>query len=246
MTFYPEKTNKRNCIAVDGEAIPTPSRIWYRRVRTPAKPDSMDEGVYTFCLQENRAAMLGSILALPGPWMSHPAAVWQAEYKPFQLATASEIGLRIPRTIVTNDPLAIRKAFTEFQEMVVKPARTGYIVRNGQEFAIFTSRIMEQHLQELESARWSPAIYQELIPKRFDLRITIIGRRIFAAAIDSQSDPAAAIDWRQTSNSKLPHKPFTLPDEILNLLFRLMDSLRLTFGAIDMIQTPDGEYVFLE
>jgi len=178
--------------------------------------------------------------------MSHPAAVWQAEYKPFQLAAASEIGLRIPRTVVTNDPLAIRKAFTEFQEMVVKPARTGYVVHNGQEFAIFTSRIMEQHLQELESARWSPAIYQELIPKRFDLRITVIGRRIFSAAIDSQSDPTAALDWRQTTNSKLLHRPFTLPEEIANLLFRLMDSLRLTFGAIDMIQTPEGEYVFLE
>jgi glutathione synthase/RimK-type ligase-like ATP-grasp enzyme len=26
----------------------------------------------------------------------------------------------------------------------------------------------------------------------------------------------------------------------------MMDSLRLTFGVIDMIQTPGGEYVFLE
>jgi glutathione synthase/RimK-type ligase-like ATP-grasp enzyme len=25
-----------------------------------------------------------------------------------------------------------------------------------------------------------------------------------------------------------------------------MESLHLTFGAIDMIQTPDGDYVFLE
>ncbi|MBZ5551071.1 MAG: MvdD family ATP-grasp ribosomal peptide maturase [Acidobacteriia bacterium] len=246
LTFRPDKTNRRDWIAVDGEPIPVPYRIWYRRVRSPAKPDGMDDGVYTFCLQENRAALLGSIVDLPGPWMSHPAAVWQAEHKPFQLTRAAELGLRIPRTVVTNDPLVIRKAFSEFQEMVVKPVRTGYIVHKGQEFAIFTSRVMEQHLEELESARWSPAIYQALIPKRFDLRITIIGRKIFAAAIDSQSDPAATLDWRQTNNPRLPHLPFTLPEEIATRLFRLMDSLRLTFGAIDMIQDPDGEYVFLE
>jgi len=246
MTFYPEKTKSQDCITIAGETIPLPSRIWYRRVRSAAKPDSMDDGVYTFCLQENHAALLGSIMALPGPWMSHPAAVWQAEYKPFQLGLAAEFGFRIPRTVITNDPLVIRNAFSEFQEMIVKPVKSGHIICKGQEFAIYTSRVMEHHLEELESARWSPSIYQALIPKRFDLRITIIGRKIFAAAIDSQSDPAAIIDWRQTNNSQLPHLPFKLPEEIVSRLFRLMDSLRLTFGAIDMIQTPDGEYVFLE
>ena len=114
LTFRPDKTNRRDWIAVDGEPIPVPYRIWYRRVRSPAKPDGMDDGVYTFCLQENRAALLGSIVDLPGPWMSHPAAVWQAEHKPFQLTRAAELGLRIPRTVVTNDPLVIRKVRRQF------------------------------------------------------------------------------------------------------------------------------------
>jgi hypothetical protein len=245
-SFGLETAIEARSITFDNRTIPIPSRVWYRRVRTPPKPEDMDDGVYTFCLQENRAAFLGAIMGLPGPWMSHPAAVWQAEFKPFQLAAAAAVGLRIPRTVITNDPLVIRKAFCELQEMVVKPARTGYIVHKGQEFAIFTSRVLEQHLQELDSARWSPAIYQALIPKRFDLRITIIGRKIFAAAIDSQSAPPAALDWRHTNNPQLPHRPFTLPESITSRLLRLMDSLRLAFGAIDMIQTPDGEYVFLE
>lgn len=246
LTVDPAKTFQDGWIVLSGEEMPTPSSIWYRRLRTPSKPQGMDEGVYTFCLQENRAALMGGILGFAGRWMSHPAAVWQAEYKPFQLSLAAQVGLQIPRTVVTNDPIVIRRAFTEFQEMIVKPARSGYLTHNGQEFAIFTSRVLQEHLDELESTAWSPAIYQARIPKQVDLRITIVGRKLFAAAIDSQSDPAASLDWRQTRNPLLPHRPIALPVDIVEKLLSMMDSLRLTFGAIDMVLTPSGEYVFLE
>jgi hypothetical protein len=78
-------------------------------------------------------------MRLPGRWMSHPSAVWQAEFKPFQLSVASEVGLSIPRTLVSNDPIAIRKAFDDFGSMIVKPARTGHVVHSGDEYSIFTS-----------------------------------------------------------------------------------------------------------
>jgi glutathione synthase/RimK-type ligase-like ATP-grasp enzyme len=207
----------------------------------------MDDGIYAFCLQETRAALLGGILGLPARWMSHPASVWQAEYKPFQLSLAAKFDLPIPRTVVTNDPLTVRRMFSEFSGgMVVKPVRTGHVSHSGQEFAIFTSRVLEQHLDESDSARWSPAIYQALVPKQFDVRITIVGRKVFAAAIDSQSDPAAMVDWRKTSNPRLPHFSIALPEQLVTRLLRMMDLLGLTFGAIDMIQTPEGEFVFLE
>ena len=157
LTVDPAKNFQDGWIVLSGEEMPTPSSIWYRRLRTPSKPQGMDEGVYTFCLQENRAALMGGILGFAGRWMSHPAAVWQAEYKPFQLSVAAQVGLQIPRTVVTNDPIVIRRAFTEFQEMIVKPARSGYLTHNGQEFAIFTSRVLQEHLDELESTAWSPA-----------------------------------------------------------------------------------------
>jgi len=54
------------------------------------------------------------------------------------------------------------------------------------------------------------------------------------------------VDWRKTTNAKLPHYPLTLPIEIEKHLLNFMQLLGLTFGAIDMIQTPDGEFVFLE
>lgn len=229
-----------------GQTLPAPSAIWYRRLRSPRKPEDMDAGIYDFCLQETRSALLGSLIALSSRWMSHPTAVWQSEYKPYQLSVAKAVGLPIPRTLVTNDPAAIAAAFDQFHAMVVKPVHSGHVTQGGEDFSIYTSRVLEQHLAQVDSARLSPAIYQELIPKKFDVRVTVVGQRLFPAAIDSQSDPDAAIDWRQTKNPNLPHFPIILPADVTRSLLELMASLHLAFGAIDMIQTPDGQFIFLE
>lgn len=239
-------TELEPAISLDGLRQPNPSAIWYRRVRSPARPPEMQEGVYEFCLQENRAVLLGSVSAYQSRWMSHPADVWRAELKPYQLCLAQQLGLRVPRTLVTNDPNAIRNAFQSFGPMVAKAARSGYAVVDGLERSIYTSRLLAEHLEYVDEARLSPAIYQELIPKRYDVRATVVGTKVFAVAIHSQSDPAAEVDWRHTVNPDLPHTPIELPSSVQARVLELMSKLGLSYGAVDLVQRPDGEFVFLE
>ena len=224
----------------------TSTAIWYRRVRTPPKPEGMDSGIYDFCLRESRAAMLGGLMTQRARWMNHPAAVWRAEFKLFQLRAAQEVELKIPKTLVSNDPVAIARAQAQFGGMIVKPARSGHFWQGGEEYAIFTSALTLEHLDSLDDARWTPSIYQELVPKEVDVRVTFVGGKFFAAAIHSQTDPAAAVDWRKTENAGLPHSRIELPDLMLERLQRLMTLLGLEFGCIDLVKTPRGEYVFLE
>ena len=205
LTFQPDELTCRRQITLDGDWLPQPSSIWYRRVRTPPKPQNMDDEVYTFCVRAAGATLTGSILCLRSAWMSHPSAVWQAEHKPLQLATAVQCGLRIPSTVITNDPNVIRVFFDKHRETIVKPAHSGNVTKGGQQFSIFTSQLLEEHLEHLHTASLSPSIYQALIRKRFDVRVTIVGHQIFAAAIDSQSDPSAALDWRQANSRLAPH-----------------------------------------
>jgi glutathione synthase/RimK-type ligase-like ATP-grasp enzyme len=54
------------------------------------------------------------------------------------------------------------------------------------------------------------------------------------------------VDWRRGGSLELNYRPHTLPKEIGSTCRRLVDRLDLSFGAIDMILTPQGEYVFLE
>ena len=212
LAYYPEKPmSGDHWLQCNGELLRSPTSIWYRRLRTPSTPDGMDEGVATFCRQEARAAIIGGIIGRKARWMSPPSAIWQAEYKSYQLQLAASLGLTIPRTVVTNDPSAVRSAFRDFGNLIIKPTRSGYAVKDGTEYAVYTSQLLAEHLDDLESARWSPSIYQALIPKKYDVRVTVVGNRCFAAAIDSPSDPAAHIDWRQTENPALPHYPHKLP-----------------------------------
>jgi len=230
--------------AVDFDSI---SRIWYRRIRVPERPETFSPGIYEFCMRESRAALVGTILGLRKRIMSPPANIWAAEHKIFQLATAKSVGLSVPETIVTNKPAAVRDAFARFSgNMISKAVRSGFAETDSGQLAIYTSQVLEEHLAAVEDARWSPAIYQPLISKKSDVRVTVVGERLFAAEIDSQSDAASIIDWRRTSNPDLPHRTAVLPGPVSEALRQLVSLLGLTFAAIDLIRTRDDEYIFLE
>lgn len=232
-------------LLIDGRLV-QPHTIWHRRVRSPAKPEGMDAGIYDFCLRENRAGFIGSLLTQSARWLNHPMAVWQAEYKPYQLKVARQVDLAIPKTIISNEPTHILDAYEKFDSMIVKPARSGHFWQGGEEHSVYTSEVTRSTLASIDQARWTTSIYQERVAKQYDLRVTYVGGRIFAVAIDSQSDPQAAVDWRKTANPALGHSTSELPEEITQRLHKLMQSLNLGFGCIDLVLTPDGKYVFLE
>jgi glutathione synthase/RimK-type ligase-like ATP-grasp enzyme len=223
--------------------------IWYRRVRSPVHPHGLDSAVHDYCCHESQAFLVGSVLASRAPVMSNPACVWAAENKLYQLRVAHDVGLRVPKTAVSNDPAAIRRFFaTVRSSMIVKPLRSGYIELAGAPRAVFTSRVSEEHLAQLDAAVPCPAIYQALILKCCDVRVTVVGAgdRIFTAEIESQSDPDAVIDWRRTSNPDLPHKATDLPEDVTAGIIELMKRLGLSFGALDLVRDDKGNYWFLE
>jgi glutathione synthase/RimK-type ligase-like ATP-grasp enzyme len=107
------------------------------------------------------------------------------------------------------------------------------------------TRILRQdEMVLIENVKYAPVIFQEYIPAKVDLRITIIGECIFAAEIYSQ-DTAYKADYRMDMNSAKV-KPHTLPADLCEQLLKYMQNLHLVYGAIDMRLTPDDEYVFLE
>jgi glutathione synthase/RimK-type ligase-like ATP-grasp enzyme len=221
--------------------------IWYRRVRVPARPSGMDPGIYDFCVRESRNAFLGGILGQRCRWMSRPEAIWKAEFKPYQLDIAAALGFAIPKTLISNVPDSIRDFFSFCgQQMIAEPVRSGHMVQDGIDHAVYTTKIVAHDLECLEDAALAPTIFQECLPKRFDVRVTVVGKRIFAVAIDSQKNPDASIDWRRTSDPNLPHHRIELPAGLQEQVFTLMAELNLEYGALDFVLTPDGRFVFLE
>jgi glutathione synthase/RimK-type ligase-like ATP-grasp enzyme len=75
--------------------------------------------------------------------------------------------------------------------------------------------------------------------------VTVVGDSLFAARIHSQDDPRTATDWRDMS-AEILYEPADLPPEVERRCLDFVHSYGLTFGALDLIVTPEGEHVFLE
>ncbi len=98
-----------------------------------------------------------------------------------------------------------------------------------------------------DGLRLAPMVFQEQIYKRLELRITVVGSRMFAAAVDSARTAGAEVDWRERGVTLLQSwTEYRLPDEVERALARYMQRIGMQYSAIDMLVEPDGRHVFLE
>lgn len=237
-------TGSRRLLVEDREVVP--AAIWYRRVRAPDGPAGMDPGVHEYCVREAQTMIQGIGLSAGCPVMSDPAAIFAAENKMRQLVLAQEHGLVIPETCVANHPDAVRGFVSKHRRVVCKPLRSGWFQDQDGQWSIYTTEVDSELREHLEEVILAPSIFQALIEKKCDVRVTFVGDRVFVAEIDSQSDPDALVDWRRTTNPQLPHRRAALPNGVEAKLRAFIHALGLRFGAVDLVRTPDDAYVFLE
>jgi glutathione synthase/RimK-type ligase-like ATP-grasp enzyme len=88
-------------------------------------------------------------------------------------------------------------------------------------------------------------LFQAYVDKCFEVRVTVIGEAIFAAAIYSQHSDYAKIDFRKRY-ADLRYATHQLPDTISAKILKLMKHFGLVYGALDLIVTSEGDYQFLE
>lgn len=201
-----------------------------------------------FVRRETEAALFG-LLGVLGQafWVNHPDAVRAAEDKLAQLRVAQSCGLTIPKTLVTNVPQQALDFYEMCKgEVIIKTFRRLAFYENGLERLILTNRVQREHLDQIERVRHAPCLFQEYVPKDIELRVTVIGRGVFAAEIHSQRSPTSRVDYRRYDFAHTPYYPHTLPPAVEAACRQVLQHYGLAFGAIDMIRRPDGAYVFLE
>jgi glutathione synthase/RimK-type ligase-like ATP-grasp enzyme len=175
--------------------------------------------------------------------MNHPTKIAQAEFKPAQLRLAQRAGLRIPRTIVTNDPGAARDFAESIGKMIYKPFSADGITEYGQHKLIYTSVVSADECDD-PAIRLTAHLFQEWIEHDYAVRLTVVGGQFFAAAIHGAS-ATAHVDWR-SDYASLSYTVTEVPEQVRRGVCVLMGMLDLRFGALDFLVTPDGEWVFLE
>jgi glutathione synthase/RimK-type ligase-like ATP-grasp enzyme len=214
--------------------------VWWRRVNGFNVDPAIAAGEHqAFAHNETTQAVYGMLDSLGCPWVNPREADAAAHHKPYQWTVARELGLKLPQTLITSHAAAAR-AFIDAlrpKRAVFKPFLAS--INEWRE----TRVIEDEDLRRLDLVRYAPVIFQQYVPG-VDLRITIIGEKIFAAEIDVRGT-SYEFDMRMVVGEGRV-RAVELPHEIETKLLALQRRLGLVYGAIDMRRNDRGEYVFLE
>lgn len=243
---------ERLTLEIDGRDVDLGSvtAIWNRRFYTGRSiSKELDPQLRQPSVEESRRSLFGLVACLDVFCLDPLREGHYARHKPLQLQIARELGLDLPHTLITNQPEKVREFAAAHPGGIVTKMMTSFAVYDdeGRESVVFTNPLSAEDLADLSGLDVSPMTFQERVPKALELRVTVVGHRVFSAAIDSQSSARATHDWRRDGAEMVDRwQAYDLPGEVRDRLLGLCDRLGLNYGAIDLILTPDGRHVFLE
>jgi glutathione synthase/RimK-type ligase-like ATP-grasp enzyme len=219
---------------------------WFRRpCEIFTKISSLEQKLIT---QEIRAIVKSLPIYLPKEALvvNHPTKVILASNKPRQIKLAKKVGLKIPPTIITSSVQKAKKFIKSHSKVVVKAIDSGLAEYDNKFLCIHTSELKEDI--DLSLIKNCPTLLQKRIDKKTELRITIIGKKVFVVEFEPRQIPEADVDWRKAVDKvvKLPHRVVKLPKDVEKKLLNILNYYKLNFGAIDMAITPKKEYIFFE
>ncbi len=247
LTWSPTESFAPTLPAREGREIDVRSLdlIWWRRPNGTSwqpphgpkmPPGVTDEVAVDIIAKDCKATFTGIMLnEFRGVWINNPEASRNAENKLWQLRAATQAGLRVPRTLISQDPASIREFCRSLNNNVIVKTVTGTY-----KVPLSPGKVDEALLASDESLRLSPAIYQEKISGNRHLRIQVFGDQIHAALITCDQ-----LDWRFYLN-KSTVEPYSLSSDFESRIHTVMRLLGLRMGIFDFKLTPEGDPVWFE
>ncbi|MFA6064171.1 MAG: hypothetical protein WC736_16395 [Gallionella sp.] len=225
---------------------------WVRRVfKANTFNESTDESDKEFLTSESSFFVDNSLELMsrkPMFWLSDFPKTLRAEYKFNQLDACQILGIRFPETLVTNSPKRIR-AFCERQgKVAVKPINVyTWEESDGGQLMSYTNTLTTDQMSRIsdEELLMCPAIYQEYVDKKLELRVVCVGSEVFTCAIENPN--TECIDFRlyQTDGS-LKKYYFETPDTVRLAILQLCDFFGLQLASSDFCIDYSGNIYFLD
>ncbi|MFJ6013037.1 ATP-grasp ribosomal peptide maturase [Streptomyces sp. NPDC092952] len=227
-------------------SVVTPSRVaelgdvrslYYRRPSGFAFPH-LDEQDARFAAAQARFGLGGVLVSLPDClYVNHPNRIGDAEYKPAGLAAAASSGFRLPPTLITNRPDDARAFIKEHGPTIFKPLSVPLYLRDGVSQTVGVAEVAVEEIDD--GVAGTMHLFQSLIDKDADVRVTVIGDQIFAVRIDCD-----LLDWR-TDYTTHTYSVIPTPPDVERAIFAYLRHFGLVFGAFDFALTRD-EWTFIE
>ncbi|MGH2666903.1 grasp-with-spasm system ATP-grasp peptide maturase [Flavobacterium sp.] len=159
---------------------------------------------------------------------------------------AEELGFLTPKSYIFSNKTELKKVIDNNDEQFITKTIADGSFLNFKDHLVYnyTSKI---NLDNIVSEKFAPSLAQVYTKKKYELRIFYLLGRCYAMAIFSQKDDQTTIDFRNYNDDQ-PNRniPYNLPIAIGTKVCQLMKKLNFDSGSIDMIVTPDNQFIFLE
>lgn len=220
--------------------------VYVRRPTAFTFPSAMNDAEQRFAAREARRGIGGLLMSLPCSWVNHPSKAADAEYKPFQLATATACELSVPRTVITNVPGDADQHIAHLGPSVVYKTLSAATVADGERVSlVYTTPVTAADMADSRVALTANQFQQRVLKVR-DVRATVVGKRVFAANILVDDERVSGLlDWRADYNA-LRYEPVALPASVESSLLRMTERLGLKFAAVDFVVTADDKHFFVD
>ena len=180
-------------------------------------------------------------------WINSPDTAVKSSNRLTQLVCARKIGFNVPPTLITNDPDRARDFYYQNSgRIIVKALHNHDIEIHSKVYSLFSHSVNQEDLKNFGDLLYAPCILQEKLQKRSEIRVIVMGNKVFAVEIETESVPEANDDIHRADLSLLPKRAIQLNQEDQLRCIRIIESLGLKYGAIDFIVGKDGRLIFLE
>nr|BAP34760.1 hypothetical protein [Streptomyces sp. ML694-90F3] len=240
-------------LTVAGRALDLGSvrAVYHRRPSPYRAPGHLDAQARAFVTAHARHGLGGVLGSLDCLYVNHPHRNADAEYKPRQNTEAARVGLHVPPTLITNDPHAARAFAKKYGPVVYKPLRSTTYTEDGDHRTIWVRQVDPDEIGDGVTA--CPHLFQQAVNKTADVRIAVVGDRLFASRITVDGDH---LDWRWDYD-RIAFEPIDVPADIRDGIGRFMSALGLVYGAFDfgvdrddrwwMYEiNPNGQWAFVD
>jgi ATP-grasp ribosomal peptide maturase len=220
-------------------ALSQVTAVYYRRPSSFRLPAHMPVPQRRFAAAEARHGWAGLLSSLRVRFVNHPSRVADAELKPAQMQVASEVGFRVPRTVITSEGAAARAFIRDVGRVVYKPLTPAFVHEQRRTKLVYATLVQSDELDDAAIAL-GPCQFQEFIAKRHDVRLTVVGGMCFAAVIHAGS-VESYVDWRADYGS-LSYEPIATPEPVAAAVTAYLRRFGLAFGCFDFTvgPGPDG------
>lgn len=241
-------------VIYEGRELKNVTGIWLRRPRSfenglDSPPVAEGFRDYTQSAVMRHMKELYSLFP-KAVWLSGRYEIEQASAKLHQLTMARHAGFLVPETCITSDPLALRRFIEQHGEIIIKSMSrfSGYDEVAGVYYRFYARRVCNDEISSYKGLEYGPVIAQTCIEPAFDIRVTVVGEKVFATKLEHGDISGERVrDWHITDQGRgLVLSSFRLPKAIQLQCLALVRSLGLRYGAIDLVKGKDGAYWFIE